>query len=61
MANQTQTTTTQYAVNRTAKLAYKRVGDGAWEPIDLKSVPANAGTRAGHAKIGEKWFTILTA
>jgi hypothetical protein len=51
------TTGTQYAVNKTAKLAYKKVGD-EWQSIDPKQVPVEA-VRTGHEKIGDKWFHIL--
>lgn len=51
---------TLYATQKTAKLAYKKVGDGEWEPIDPKSIPADV-ERAGHEKIGEKWLTVLAS
>jgi hypothetical protein len=54
------TTSTQYAINKTAGKAFKRSNEGEeWEPIDPKSVGQIAALeRAGHLKIGNNWFSV---
>jgi hypothetical protein len=50
-----------FAVNRAAKLAYKQTGDGDREPVALVEVPRDGLTRTGHARIGDRWFSVYAA
>lgn len=59
-SQQGSTDKTLYATQKTAKLAYKKVGNGDWEAIDPKAIPADV-ERTGHEKIGEKWLTVLSS
>lgn len=49
-----------YAINRSAKKAYRRdPGSERWEGVDLKSVAIAAGTeRIGSAQIEGRWFAL---
>jgi len=62
MAQTTKTQATEFAVNKTRRLAFTRTGDQGWQAVDVERIAAlEMLERVSHTKIGENWFSVYQA
>lgn len=62
MAQTTKTQATEFAVNKTRRLAFTRTGDQGWQAVDVERIAAlETLERVSHTKIGENWFSVYQA